>query len=96
MSGERAFYVLAYDLSDDRRRAKIARLMESLGERVQGSVFEAWLTPAELNRLIARTKKILNEREDSLRIYTLCAACRGKVRVEGQGKPLPPPDVVIV
>jgi CRISPR-associated protein Cas2 len=96
MSTERAFYVLAYDLSDDRRRAKIARLMESLGERVQGSVFEAWLTPAELNRLVAKAKKILHEREDSLRIYMLCAACRGKIRVEGQGKPLPPPDVVIV
>lgn len=41
MSNERTFYVLAYDLSDDRRRAKIARLMESMGERVQGSVFEA-------------------------------------------------------
>lgn len=96
MSTERAFYVLAYDLSDDRRRAKIARLMESLGERVQGSVFEAWLTPPELNRLVAKAKKILHEREDSLRIYMLCAACRGKIRVEGQGKPLPPPDVVIV
>lgn len=96
MSNERTFYVLAYDLSDDRRRAKIARLMESMGERVQGSVFEAWLTPAELNRLIAKAKKVMNEREDSLRIYALCAACRGKIRVEGQGKPLAPPDVVIV
>jgi CRISPR-associated protein Cas2 len=96
MSGERAFYVLAYDLSDDRRRAKIARLMESLGERVQGSVFEAWLSEAELNRLLAKAKKILHEKEDSLRVYQLCAACRGKVRVVGEGKPLPPPDVVIV
>jgi len=96
MADERAFYVLAYDLSDDRRRAKIARLMESLGERVQGSVFEAWLTPGELNRLVAKAKKVMNEREDSLRIYPLCAACRPKIRVEGEGKPLLPPDVVIV
>ncbi len=96
MAAERAFYVLAYDLSDDRRRAKIARLMESLGERVQGSVFEAWLSEAELNRLLTKAKKILHEKEDSLRVYLLCAACRGKVRVVGQGKPLPPPDVVIV
>ncbi len=93
---ERSFYVLAYDLSDDRRRAKIARLMESLGERVQGSVFEAWLNEAELNRLIAKARKIMNEREDSLRVYRLCGACRAKVRVVGEGRPLPPPDVVIV
>jgi CRISPR/Cas system-associated endoribonuclease Cas2 len=34
---ERNFYVLTYDIASDKRRAKIARLMESLCERVQAA-----------------------------------------------------------
>lgn len=92
----RNFYVLAYDIADDRRRAKIARTMESLAERVQGSVFEAYLTLAELDKLLRRVARVLKENEDSLRIYMLCQACRGKIRMVGVGQVTPPPDVVIV
>lgn len=93
---ERAFYVLAYDISNDRRRAKIARLMESLGERVQGSVFEAYLTQPELTRLVAKAVKILNLKEDSLRIYFLCADCRTRIQTRGAGMVTPAPSVQVV
>ncbi len=93
---ERDFYVLAYDIADDRRRAKIARLMESMGARVQGSVFEAHLNTAELDRLLKRALRLLRKEEDSLRVYSLCAACRKKVKVHGSGSLTPPPGVTIV
>lgn len=90
------FYVLTYDISDDKRRLKIAKIMEAVGDRVQHSVFEAYLTPQELEKLLKRVTKVLAAKEDSLRIYQLCAACREKVRTEGQGKVTPPPGVMIV
>lgn len=93
---ERVFYLLAYDIADDRRRQKIARLMESMGVRVQGSVFEAYMNPAELERTLRRAQKYFRKEEDSLRIYPLCAACRSKVRTLGQGGVTPPPGVRIV
>jgi CRISPR-associated protein Cas2 len=93
---ERSFYVLAYDMEDDRRRQKIARLMEAAGLRVQGSVFEAYLTTAELEKLLRKAGKIIKEKEDSLRIYLLCGECRGKIRCIGQGRVTPPPGVMIV
>ncbi len=93
---ERSFFLLAYDITSDRRRAKIAKLMESLGERVQGSVFEAWLTTVELEKLVKKAQKLLNEKEDSLRVYVICAACRPRLKVYGQGSPTPPPVVTIV
>jgi CRISPR-associated protein Cas2 len=96
MSGERSFYLLAYDITSDKRRAKIARLMESLGERVQGSVFEAYLTPAELDKLVRKAKRVLNEDEDSLRVYFLCSACRQKITAHGAGRVTPPPGVMVV
>jgi len=96
MAEERIFYVLAYDIASDKRRAKIARLMEALGARVQGSVFDAYLTAVELEKLIRRARKAMLEKEDSLRIYLVCAACRGKVRTIGLGEVTPPPGVLIV
>jgi CRISPR-associated protein Cas2 len=96
MSGERSFYILAYDITSDKRRAKIARLMESLGERVQGSVFEAYLTQTELDKLVRKVKRVLNEEEDSLRVYFLCSACREKIATHGAGRVTSPPGVLVV
>ncbi len=93
---ERKFYVLAYDISNDKRRSKIAKLCESTADRIQGSVFEAYLSQAELDKLVKKAKKIMLEKEDSLRIYSLCEACRSKVKNHGQGQITPPPGLTIV
>lgn len=90
------FYVLAYDISDDRRRQKVAKLCESLAQRVQGSVFEAHLEKKDLERLIKKALRLMDEKEDSLRIYTLCLACCEKVRMFGQGKKTEAPQLMIV
>lgn len=92
----RGFYLLAYDIADDKRRLKIAKACESVAERVQNSVFEAHLEAGELNQLVQRTKKIMKPEEDSLRIYLLCASCQSKISVHGQGRVTPPPGLVIV
>jgi CRISPR-associated protein Cas2 len=53
-------FVIAYDITDDRLRDKIAKLLQEYGERIQYSVFLADLNPSqravltsELRRLIA-------------------------------------------
>ena len=92
----RSFYVLAYDIPDDRRRTKIAKLCESVAERVQGSVFEGYLSPQELKSLLKKVERVFETQEDSLRIYLLCAGCRQKVTSLGRGQVTQPPDVIIV
>ncbi|MFZ5911595.1 MAG: CRISPR-associated endonuclease Cas2 [Chloroflexota bacterium] len=93
---ERVFYLLAYDIADPKRLARVAKSMEAVGERVQDSVFEAWLDEAELGKLLKKAQKVMKESEDSLRIYALCGACRGKIRCVGQGRVTPPPQAMIV
>lgn len=90
------FYVLAYDIHNDRRRAKIAKLCEAVSERVQGSVFEGYFSPPELEKLLKKVARVMNDQEDSLRIYALCAPCRGRVKVRGKGSPTPPPGVQVI
>ncbi len=38
------FYVVAYDIADDRRRSKVVKVLEAIGHRVNFSVFECMLT----------------------------------------------------
>jgi len=91
-----SFYLAAYDISSNKRRAKIAKIMESMGARVQGSVFEIWLDDAALQQLNKRCRRVINEKEDSLRLYSICANCRQKISIIGQGKTTTAPELVIV
>ena len=65
------FTVIAYDVSDNRRRRALVRVLEVFGERVQESVFEAWLTDQERKKLELRARACLVKLEDKLAIYVL-------------------------
>ena len=43
--------VVSYDVSDDRRRRKVAKIMEGYGYRVQYSVFECDLDADQMRTL---------------------------------------------
>jgi CRISPR-associated protein Cas2 len=82
-------YVISYDISVDKRRTRIAKLLEGYGQRVQWSVFECDLTERQYAALRKRLARILKPDEgDSLRTYRLCAACAREVLVEGHGPPV--------
>ncbi len=68
------FYVIAYDIPDDRRRSKLAAELENWGTRVQGSVFECDLNAERAKLLIERLRKMTTG-EDDLRVYQLCQSC---------------------
>lgn len=93
---DRGFFLIAYDIASPKRLARVARYLESLGERVQYSVFEIYLSPTELELMFKRLEKFIDSKEDSLRVYGLCATCRSRVRTHGRGMLTPPPGVVIV
>jgi len=93
---ERSFYLLTYDIADPKRLAKVAKYMESIGDRVQDSVFEAYLTPPEVEKLLKKMEKLMAMKEDSLRLYVLCPPCRERVRTVGLGQVTPPPGVTVV
>lgn len=89
-------YVVCYDIGDDKRRSKAARVLLGFGSRVQESVFECELDEARLRRLEDRLLEELELSVDSLRIYRLCAACRRLVMIHGAGPSSGPADVVVV
>lgn len=78
--------VVSYDIPDDRRRAKVCRLLKDFGERVQYSVFECYLRPEDRRRMGKRLKPLLVLEEDDVRFYRLCETCRRNAAVWGPRK----------
>jgi|YNPMSStandDraft_1061717.scaffolds.fasta_scaffold51359_2 CRISPR-associated protein Cas2 len=91
-------WVAVYDIADDRRRVKLARILDDFGCRVQRSVFEITATDAELELLCRRIQRIIHPAEDSVRFYAQCAACVEKVMDLGisHEKPFDMPEVIVV
>ncbi len=54
-----------------RRLAKIAKECKNYGQRVQNSVFECDINPAQLVMIRHKLLELLDEKQDSLRIYNL-------------------------
>ncbi len=81
----KAFFLITYDIVDDRRRTKVQKILEGCGTRVQYSVFECWLTVTEWKNLQKRLVAEIEPREDSIRHYLLCQECVPKVYVSGKG-----------
>ena len=68
--------LVAYDVNTEskegrRRLRKVAMVCKDFGQRVQYSVFECRVNEAQLESLRSRLLKVINEDEDSLRIYRL-------------------------
>jgi CRISPR-associated protein Cas2 len=49
-------YVVAYDITDDKERDKVEKILKNYGFRIQKSVFECRLTKSGLNRLTEELK----------------------------------------
>ena len=76
--------VISYDISDNKRRSKIAKIMEGYGYRVQYSVFECELDRKKLAELMQRLRPLVNKKaEESIRIYPLSAESEKKLKVIG-------------
>lgn len=77
------FYLICYDVVKDKRRNKVAKLLEGYGLRVQKSVFECMLTDDQYVMVTRKLNKYLNADEDQLRFYPMSGHTRRKVVILG-------------
>lgn len=75
-------WLVIYDIRDEKRLARIAKLMEQYGVRVQKSVFEMECDESTVAEMRKRAKEIL-EKEDSLISIPLCEKCWQKKKQYG-------------
>ena len=81
--------LITYDVNTEdaagrRRLRQIAKQCVNYGQRVQNSVFEVLLDPAQLVALKAGLEKIICKETDSIRIYRLGNSYRNRIEVIGR------------
>jgi len=64
----RRHYLFSYDISDDKRRYRVFKVLESWGDHAQFSVFFAELNPTELVRLKTKLDRIIKHGDDQILI----------------------------
>lgn len=81
-------YVITYDISDNRRRNKIHKLLCNYAVPVQYSVFEARLKDEDFVLLRHKLTRLLKKGEDSIIFYRQCARCSNDIiRIGNCGDP---------
>ena len=64
-------YIIAYDIADEKRLRKVAKLLESETMRIQYSVFFIQAHKTHIEQLQQKLQAIINQAKDDLRIYQI-------------------------
>ena len=93
--------VVTYDVNTEtaagkRRLRRVAKACEDYGQRVQNSVFECWVDPAQWTKLRANLLAEVHTEVDSLRFYFLGDHWKGRVEHVGAKEGYDPEGLLIV
>ena len=84
------------DASGKKRLRKIAKECVNYGQRVQNSVFECLVDPAQCKKLQSELLKLMDAEKDSLRFYYLGNQYQTKIEHFGASATYAPEEVLIV
>ena len=93
--------LVTYDVSTEskegrRRLRRVAKVSTNYGQRVQNSVFECLVDPAQWATLRQKLLDEIDPAEDSLRFYFLGKNWRGRVEHTGTKPSLDPEGPLVV
>lgn len=77
---KKRFFVVAYDIADDKRRYRVVKILESIASRINNSVFECMLSESRYNELVKQLEKIIDKDADEIVFYPICRRCYTKVK----------------
>lgn len=80
------FVIVCYDIVEDRRRNKVLKYLKGAGIHVQKSVFECYLNKNQIEQLKKKLQNLIDEKEDSIRIYIAPEYLVENTRVLGLGE----------
>ncbi|EKV01089.1 CRISPR-associated protein, Cas2 family [Leptolyngbya sp. PCC 7375] len=89
--------LVVYDITDDKRRNKLATFLEGYGRRVQYSVFECFLSLADMQTLHQQiARRVKPDEDDNVRLYWVPVDALPRALTIGSEAPEPPPDAYII
>lgn len=93
--------LVTYDVSTTteagkKRLRNVAKQCVNYGQRVQNSVFECWLEPAQFTNLKNKLEELIDREQDSLRYYFLGRNWKRRVEHIGAKSTFDPEGIIIV
>ncbi|WP_101772266.1 CRISPR-associated endonuclease Cas2 [Peptostreptococcus faecalis] len=93
--------LITYDVNTEdsggrARLRKVSKLCVNYGQRVQNSVFECSLEPAQFIEVKEKLRKIINMDKDSLRFYLLGKNWQNRVELLGKNETYDPDKDVLL
>jgi CRISPR-associated protein Cas2 len=80
----RRVFVVAFDITDDRRRRRFVKRLGGWGLRTQFSVFECLVALNDLARFEHELRTSIDPVLDRLTLYEMCGACVPNIRRHGE------------
>jgi CRISPR-associated protein Cas2 len=74
--------ILAYDITSDKKRTRLAKFLDKYGERIQYSVFRIKNSQRVLTNILAEIEhkyKKYFDNTDSIYIFNTCVGCDKKI-----------------
>ncbi len=93
--------LITYDVetitpSGKKRLRRVAKQCVNFGQRVQNSVFECLVDPAQFAELKHRLESIIDNEKDSLRYYMLGDNWKSRIKYTGAQSTYNPEDTMII
>ena len=84
----RDLYIIAYDISEERRLNRVREYLKAFSTGGQKSVYECFLTEGELHEVWRELEGLIDPEEDRVHCFRL----HGRSRVHTVGIAVPPKD----
>lgn len=85
---KRDLYIIAYDITDERRLNRVRYFLKGYSTGGQKSVYECFLTEGELKFIVSNLKRMIFEGDDRVHIFQM----DGRSRTHTLGIALQPKD----
>ena len=88
--------IVSYDVSDDKRRTRLHKLLKGFGVAVQRSVFACDVRSAAYDLLRVKAGREIEASDDSVHFYPLCSHCQAAAQRMGSGPTGEQPNLLIL
>jgi len=80
------FFLVCFDIVDDKTRYRVVKTLKGYGVRVQKSVFECGnMTEYRFIKMKSNLDDLIDYGEDTIRYYPLCRSCTRSIEFSGTG-----------
>lgn len=91
----RNWYLITYDIRDEKRLRRVAKTLSGYGSRIQYSVFRCRLSERDVERLRWELYRIMDKSDDIL-LIGLCDRCVTRLRSRAEVGILPEEEKTVI